>query len=197
MTQQINITIVCRLYGNPVCTTSNAARAANLCQPTSANGAPNGKGPQPSCGPCPTDRNYEYNPSSPLSCFCAVPLGVGFRLKSPGISDFRSHKDVFDLDLTSLLDLLVYQLYVERYIWEPGPRLNMHLKLFPSNTSLFNTSEVVRIRQLLAGWQITLSDVFGPYELLNFTLGSYGDGMLTSLWNKAFIHMKKIGRDAS
>ncbi|TVU36624.1 hypothetical protein EJB05_18564 [Eragrostis curvula] len=165
------------LYGNPVCTTSNAARAANLCRPTSVNEAPSGKGPQPSivCVPCPTDKNYEYNPSSPIPCFCAVPLGVGFRLKSPGISDFVPYKEAFDLDLTSLLDLLVYQLYVERYIWETGPRLNMHLKLFPSNTSLFNMSEVVRLRQLLAGWQITLSDVFGPYELLNFTLGSYED----------------------
>ncbi|KAL6616302.1 hypothetical protein ACP70R_038572 [Stipagrostis hirtigluma subsp. patula] len=164
------------LYGNPVCTTSNAARAANLCQPTSVNEAPSGA-PQPSinCAPCPTDKNYEYNPSSPIPCFCAVPLGVGFRLKSPGISDFRPYKEAFEMDLTSLLDLRVYQLYIERYIWETGPRLNMHLKLFPSNTSLFNISEVVRLRELLAGWQITLSDVFGPYELLNFTLGSYAD----------------------
>ncbi|GJM92741.1 hypothetical protein PR202_ga09235 [Eleusine coracana subsp. coracana] len=34
--------------------------------------------------------------------------------------------------------------------------------------------------QLLAGWQITLSDVFGPYELLNFTLGSYEDEFPTT-----------------
>ncbi|XP_062224642.1 probable LRR receptor-like serine/threonine-protein kinase At1g06840 isoform X2 [Phragmites australis] len=165
------------LYGNPVCTTSNAARAANLCQPRSLNEAPSGQGPQPSiiCAPCPMDKNYEYNPSSPIPCSCAVPLGVGFRLKSPGISDFHPYKEAFAIDLTSLLDLLVYQLYIERYIWETGPRLKMHLKLFPSNTSLFNMSEVVRLRQLLAGWQITLSDVFGPYELLNFTLGSYAD----------------------
>ncbi|KAG8078304.1 hypothetical protein GUJ93_ZPchr0007g6207 [Zizania palustris] len=61
------------------------------------------------------------------------------------------------------------------YIWEAGPRLNMHLKLFPSNTSLFNMSEVVRLVHLLAAWEITLSDVFGPYELLNFMLGSYAD----------------------
>jgi hypothetical protein len=56
----------------------------------------------------------------------------------------------------------------------------MHMKLFPSNTSLFNISEVVRLRHVLAGWEITLSDVFGPYELLNFTLGSYADGMFNS-----------------
>lgn len=105
-----------------------------------------------------------------------MPLGVGFRLKSPGISDFLPYKETFETDLTSLLELRVYQLYIERFVWETGPRLNTHLKLFPDNTNLFNLTEVVRLRQVLAGWQITLLDVFGPYELLNFTLGSYADG---------------------
>jgi hypothetical protein len=113
-----------------------------------------------------------------------VPLGVGFRLKSPGISDFRSYKEAFEIDSTSLLSLSIYQLYIEQYIWEAGPRLNMHLKLFPNNTSLFTMSEVMRLRELLAGWEITLSDTFGPYELLNFTLGSYADGMLNLLCTK-------------
>jgi hypothetical protein len=106
-----------------------------------------------------------------------VPLGVGFRLKSPGISYFLPYKETFETNLASLLDLRVYQLYIERFMWETGPRLNTHLKLFPNNTNLFNITEVERLRQVLAGWQITLSDVFGPYELLNFTLGSYADGM--------------------
>ncbi|XP_022682574.1 probable LRR receptor-like serine/threonine-protein kinase At1g06840 isoform X2 [Setaria italica] len=165
------------LYGNPVCTTSNAARAANLCQPKSVIGEPSGEGRQVNtlCPPCPTDKNYEYNPASPIPCLCAVPLGVGFRLKSPGIFDFLPYKETFEINLTSLLELRVYQLYIERFMRETGPRLNTHLKLFPNNTPLFNTAEVVRLRQVLAGWQITLSDVFGPYELLNFTLGSYAD----------------------
>uniref|UniRef100_A0A0D9V760 non-specific serine/threonine protein kinase n=1 Tax=Leersia perrieri TaxID=77586 RepID=A0A0D9V760_9ORYZ len=165
------------LFGNPVCTNSTPARAARLCQPTSVTEAPSGLGPQVSinCSPCPTDKTYEYNPSSPLPCFCGVPLGVGFRLKSPGISDFRPYKEDFEKNIAHLLVLADYQIYIERYIWEAGPRLNMHLKLFPNNTSLFNTSEVLRLRHLLAAWEITLSDVFGPYELLNFTLGSYAD----------------------
>ncbi|CAL4973427.1 unnamed protein product [Urochloa decumbens] len=165
------------LYGNPVCMTSNAARSANLCQPMSVTEPQSGEGRQLSkiCAPCPTDQDYEYNPSSPIPCFCAVPVGVGFRLKSPGISDFGPYKETFETDITSLLELAVYQLYIERYMWETGPRLNTHLKLFPNNTTLFNTSEVLRLMELLAGWQITLMDVFGPYELLNFTLGSYAD----------------------
>jgi hypothetical protein len=100
------------------------------------------------------------------------------RLKSPGISDFNHYLPAFEKDLTGLLNLYVYQLYIEHYIWERGPRLNMQLKIFPSNTSLFSVSEIVRLRGKLAGWEITLLDIFGPYELLNFTLGSYANGML-------------------
>jgi hypothetical protein len=171
-----------RLHGNPVCGKTSGARITNLCQPQSVN-QQTLKPEQNSklnCGPCPTDRNYEYNPSSPIPCFCAVPLGVGLRLKSPGITDFFPYEDAFDINLTSLLQLFLYQLNIDQYVWEVGPRLKMHMKLFPSNTSLFNISEVVRLRHVLAGWEITLSDVFGPYELLNFTLGSYADGMFNS-----------------
>ena len=166
-----------RLYGNPVCGDTNGALITNLCQPMSVNMQTSKNEQGSSCQPCPTDKNYEYNPSSPIPCFCAVPLGVGIRLKSPGITDFRPYEDAFEINLTSLLQLFLYQLNIESYIWEVGPRLNMHMKLFPSNSSLFNISEIVRLRHILAAWEITLSDVFGPYELLNFTLGSYADGM--------------------
>ncbi|XP_034585931.1 probable LRR receptor-like serine/threonine-protein kinase At1g06840 isoform X2 [Setaria viridis] len=170
-----NVTVM--LYGNPVCRNTNGALVTNLCKPMSVNQQTSKKeqGSTFSCQPCPTDKNYEYNPSSPIPCFCAVPLGVGLRLKSPGITDFHPHEEAFGINLTSLLQLFLYQLNIEHYIWEVGPRLNMHMKLFPSNSSLFNISEIVRLRHVLAGWEITLSDVFGPYELLNFTLGSYAD----------------------
>ncbi|VAH65384.1 hypothetical protein VPH35_045966 [Triticum aestivum] len=167
--------VIILISGNPVC--DNPARAAGLCQPKFVSEAPSGQGTQVSidCASCPMDKNYEYNPLSPIPCICAAPLGVGFRLKSPGISDFRSYKKAFEMDSTYVLNLSIYQLYIERYTWEAGPRLNMHLKLFPNNTNLFTMLEVVRLRQLLAGWEITLLDIFGPYELLNFTLGSYAD----------------------
>ncbi|CAN6341633.1 unnamed protein product [Urochloa humidicola] len=170
-----NVTVM--LYGNPVCRNTNGALMTNLCQPMSVNQqtSKNGQVSTFSCQPCPTDKNYEYNPSSPIPCFCAVPLGVGLRLKSPGITDFRPYEEAFDINLSSLLQLFLYQINIENYIWEVGPRLSMHMKLFPSNASVFNTSEIVRLRHVLAGWEITLSDVFGPYDLLNFTLGSYAD----------------------
>ncbi|KAM0848606.1 hypothetical protein ACQ4PT_054277 [Festuca glaucescens] len=170
-----NVTVM--LSGNPVCGNFNGTPIDTICQPQSVNRQTSKQihGTSLNCSPCPTDKNYEYNPSSPIPCFCAAPLGVGLRLKSPGFTDFYPYESAFGADITSLLQLFVYQLHIEQYIWEVGPRLNMHLKLFPSNTSLFNMSEIVRLRHVLAGWEITLLDLFGPYELLNFTFGSYAD----------------------
>lgn len=129
------------------------------------------------CGPCPTELDYEYNPLSPLTCFCAVPLGVGYRLKSPGFSDFLPYVDEFEIYLTSGLDIVLYQLYLDSFVWEEGPRLKMNLKFFPDRASIFNMSEVLRIQSMFTGWLIPDSDLFGPYELLNFSLGSYEKGM--------------------
>ncbi|XP_020589891.1 probable LRR receptor-like serine/threonine-protein kinase At1g06840 [Phalaenopsis equestris] len=164
-----------RLYGNPLCANSAQVNFVN-CQPQSINPT-SGRttNTRITCQSCPTDSDYESNPLSPIPCICAIPLRVGFRLKSPGISDFHSYIEDFRVDLSSLLDLQPYQVYFQLYTWEVGPRLNMYLNLFPDKTSLFNTSEVVRLRRMLSGWEITLSDVFGPYELLNFTLGSYAN----------------------
>ncbi|KAJ3669098.1 hypothetical protein LUZ60_011048 [Juncus effusus] len=166
------------LSGNPICTNTSIQTPPNSCKHETIS-KQSGSEPMSSinCLPCPSDRNYEYNPESPIPCFCSVPLGVGMRLKSPGISDFKPYLTDFDINLTELLNLFAYQAYIERYIWEAGPRISMQLKLYPSNSSLFNVSEIVRLRRTLAGWEITLSDVFGPYELLNFTLGSYANDL--------------------
>lgn len=74
-----------------------------------------------------------------------------------------------------------YQFWIDSYQWEKGPRLRMYLKLFPkvneTYTRTFNKSEVLRIRGIFASWRFPGSDLFGPYELLNFTLqGPYSYG---------------------
>ncbi|KAA8543629.1 hypothetical protein F0562_021625 [Nyssa sinensis] len=50
----------------------------------------------------------------------------------------------------------------------------MHLKIFPvyidNNLHVFNRTERLRIQDMFTGWTIPDSDVFGPYELLNFEL---------------------------
>ncbi|GMI84039.1 HDS-associated RLK1 [Hibiscus trionum] len=164
------------LKGNPVCTNNNlslpqpcASRSDNVVRQSSTNST---AACQPQSCPFP----FEYSPVSNLSCFCAAPLLVGYRLKSPGFSDFFPYISKFEEYLTTGLELDFDQLYIDTFEWEKGPRLKMNLKLYPvynasSNTgNLFNRSEVQRIRRMFTGWHIPDSDIFGPYELLNFSL---------------------------
>ncbi|KAK8942838.1 putative LRR receptor-like serine/threonine-protein kinase [Platanthera zijinensis] len=169
-----NVSIL--LFGNPVCSNANQFNIEQYCQNQSINLLPgSSNNSKTSCSPCPTDLDYEYNPFSPIPCFCAVPFEVGYRLKSPGFSDFRPYIDRFEDYLTSGLELTLYQLVIDSFSWEEGPRLRITLKFFPNNTSLFSDSEVLRIRGMFTGWLIPDSDIFGPYELLNFNLGFYSN----------------------
>jgi hypothetical protein len=85
--------------------------------------------------------------------------------------------------LTSALELFRYQLYIDSFAWEEGPRLRMYLKIFPvydvnENSHIFNGSEVRRIMNMFISWKINDPDAFGPYEVLSFTLlDVYNDGL--------------------
>jgi len=97
-------------------------------------------------------------------------------LKSPGFIDFLPYKDDFENFLTSTLHLFRYQLYIDSLAWEEGPRLRMHLKIFPAydvdskNSHIFNGSEARRIRSMIISWKINGPGIIGPYEVLSFTL---------------------------
>ncbi|XP_058195943.1 probable LRR receptor-like serine/threonine-protein kinase At1g06840 [Rhododendron vialii] len=170
-----NVTV--RLQGNPICLDTNLVQFCG----TQTQYISHIQSSENSNATCPVQAcPYEYAPSSPVPCFCAAPLLVGYRLKSPGFTDFRPYKDQFEVYLTNGLVLEIFQLYIDSFIWEEGPRLKMYLKFFPvyiDNASyVFNKSEVLRIRSMFTGWKIPDSDIFGPYELLNFTLwGPYED----------------------
>lgn len=126
------------------------------------------------------DQYFESVPEAP-TCFCAAPIRIGYRLKSPSFSYFTPYKYDFVSYITHTLKLDRYQLSVDSYAWEEGPRLRMYLKLFPdiSKTDhIFNESELRYIRHIYTTWHFPGSDLFGPYELLNFTLlGPYSYGM--------------------
>lgn len=135
---------------------------------------------------CPVDNFFEYAPSSPVPCFCAAPLRIGYRLKSPSFAYFPPYITRFKSYISDSLDLNFYQLSIDSYDWEEGPRLIMYLKLFPSyndsHSSTFNTSEVRRIKGIFTSWHFPHTDFFGPYELMNFTLlGPYADSKFLSL----------------
>lgn len=125
---------------------------------------------------CP--RPYEYT----LDCFCAAPLVIDFRLKSPGFSDFRIYMNGFRRFMSSSSDIDNSQLHISSFSWEQGPRLRMELKIFPmyvDNTSspVFNRSEVLRIKKLFLDFDISSNDLFGPFEFLGFSPSDvYRDG---------------------
>ncbi|OWM72024.1 hypothetical protein CDL15_Pgr017907 [Punica granatum] len=162
------------LQGNPVCTATNLVQ---LCGTQNDDGdtwqgAANSSSIA-ECHPQACPPPYEYSVLSPVPCFCTAPLLVGYRLKSPGFSYFPPYKGIFEEYLSSGLSLYPYQLQVLSSLWQKGPRLAMYVKLFPvynNDSRIFNESEIHRIRTMFTGWNIGDSDLFGPYELLNFTL---------------------------
>ncbi|RVW30362.1 putative LRR receptor-like serine/threonine-protein kinase [Vitis vinifera] len=181
-----NVTI--KLNGNPLCTNANALNIVQFCGTANgedeAPGSPDNSNITCPSQSCPLNDHFEYVPGSPVSCYCAAPLGVGFRLRSPSISDFPPYTDQFKAYITSNLGLVPYQLHIDSFIWQKGPRLRMYLKFFPqynNQSNTFNTSEIQRIRDLITTFTIPGDDIFGPYDLLNFTLvGPYSDVDLES-----------------
>ncbi|XP_075634999.1 putative LRR receptor-like serine/threonine-protein kinase At1g06840 isoform X3 [Castanea sativa] len=168
------------LQENPLCLNSNLAQ---FCRPEIEEDK-NSQSSTNTTSVCPVPAqacpsSYEYSPTSPVVCFCALPLFVGYRLKSPAFSDFRPYRNYFEEFLTSRLELSLYQLYIDSFTWEEGPRLGMKLKFFPlsdsvNNAPTFNKSEVQRIFDLFTSWKIHNNDLFGPAELISFPiLGFY------------------------
>ncbi|KAF8397089.1 hypothetical protein HHK36_015996 [Tetracentron sinense] len=190
-----NVTI--RLQGNPVCTNADELNIVQFCGSVTGGdeilgSSTNSRGVC-SMQSCPAEDFFEYVPESPVPCFCAAPLRVGYRLKSPSISDFPPYLNLFEVYITSALNMDFYQLSIDSFFWEEGPRLRMYLKLFPmfnNHSSIFNTSEIQRIRSIFTTWTLARNNLFGPYELLNFTLlGPYSNGMSSRLY---LLKKKKI-----
>ncbi|XP_030543829.1 probable LRR receptor-like serine/threonine-protein kinase At1g06840 isoform X2 [Rhodamnia argentea] len=173
-----------RLGGNPVCSKRNITNISQFCANEGGDDGTRGNSVNSTnclTQACPTDNFFEYVPASPVQCFCASPLRIGYRLKSPSFSYFPPYEDSFEVYVTSYLNMELYQLHIDSYAWEVGPRMRMYLKLFPvvNGPTTFNASEVQRIRGIFTSWKFPGDDLFGPYELLNFTLlGPYSTMIL-------------------
>ncbi|KAJ9179690.1 hypothetical protein P3X46_008029 [Hevea brasiliensis] len=177
-----NVTL--RLGGNPVCIDAYVSNIDQFCgSEAEGDGTTESSTNYTTTCPiqaCPVDNFFEYVPESPVPCFCASPLRIGYRLKSPSFSYFLPYIYLFEKYLTSALELEPYQLYIDSFIWEEGPRVKMYLKLFPAwndeHSHIFNSTEVQRLRRMFTSWNFRRTDFFGPYELLNFTLvGPYSE----------------------
>ncbi|KAK9723761.1 hypothetical protein RND81_05G023700 [Saponaria officinalis] len=171
--QNVNL----RLRGNPVCNNTNIQKIHHFCDSdVGANGTADVLKTLTACPvtACPVDQYYEPIPEVP-TCFCAAPIRIGYRLKSPSFTYFPPYKSTFESYITRALNFELYQLDIDSYEWEEGPRLRMNLKLFPqingvNGSHVFNDSELRWIRYKYTTWHFPGSELFGPYELLNFTL---------------------------
>ncbi|KAI9154126.1 hypothetical protein LWI28_021360 [Acer negundo] len=179
-----------RLEGNPVCSKANELNIIQFCGLNVGDDEIYGRSNDSTTVTCQTQScpvfdNFEYVPESPVPCYCAAPLGVGLLLRSPSISNFRPYTDRYQAYLTSSLSLDLYQLSIGSFIWQKGPRLRIYVKFFPqqsNSTNTFNKSEIQRLRDMIATFSLPSSDIFGPYQLLNFTLnGPYADVVLDPL----------------
>jgi len=170
-----------RLSGNPVCKKSNIQRIGQFCAHEERDVDELESTNSTTVCPiqsCPVDNFFEYSPSPLVPCFCAAPLRIGYRLKSPSFSYFPPYITSFESYITASLNLSLDQLSIDSYEWEKGPRLRMYLKFFPSyNVShTFNISEIIHIGSIFASWGFPPTNFFGPYELLNVTLlGPYAN----------------------
>lgn len=163
-----------RLQGNPICSNNNNL-TNKLCGTHVEDFDSTLIATNHSCPPKKCLLPYEYAPATPtMRCFCAAPVFVGYRLKSPVFSDFLPYVDSFKDYISSGLKMNASQLDINTAEWQKGPRLRMYLKIFPAyvnnSVTMLNRSEVSWIREAFGGWRIHESHVFGPYEFLNFTL---------------------------
>nr|XP_048319947.1 probable LRR receptor-like serine/threonine-protein kinase At1g06840 [Ziziphus jujuba var. spinosa] len=183
-----NVTL--RLENNPICKNSTIKNIGRFCSyedggieipENSTNSTQKMICPAQEC---PDDYYFENVPASPVSCYCASPLRIGYRLKSPSFSYFLPYMNKFKIYLSQSVNLNISQIAIDSFIWEEGPRLRMNLKLFPlydhRDKHIFNASDVQRIRSQFTSWKFPPTDFFGPYELLNFTLlGPYSNSIIT------------------
>lgn len=183
-----------RLSGNPICAIGNGQNISLSC---GSEGSGEAEKPpfqfnktdasSSSCSPqsCPTTDYFEYVPSLPNDCFCALPFGVELRLRSPSISDFPPYRPRFENFIAENVRINLTQLDIESVAWEKR-RLRLYLKFFPTYSSnhshTFSNDEVQRIANLFATFNLSSDEIFGPYDLLSFTLhGPYATGMSSNL----------------
>ncbi|KAL0714332.1 hypothetical protein Bca4012_021311 [Brassica carinata] len=169
-----NVTLYLR--GNPICKSTSIPIVKQLFQYIC--GEKKQTPTKPEHTPCSNvSCPYEKVLVSPGLCFCAAPLLIDYRLKSRSFFFFTPYiEHQFMEYITTSLQLETHQLAIDRVVDENKLRLRMNIKLIPNGKTIFNVSEVIRIRGRFTSWTFPRNDFFGPYELLDFPLeGPYAD----------------------
>lgn len=122
---------------------------------------------------CDASRNQELNYGLLAfdSCRCVYPLTVHYRLKSPSFAIYQPYETAFQSYLSASTNLANYQVNASVFKWEPGPRLSLIIKLFPSNDTVqFSDWDVLRLYNQFATWNFPDNKTFGPYEMIAFDI---------------------------
>lgn len=172
------------LYGNQgICNNSADSLIGRLCKPHKnlflSESKVEDNNYSPTCDPLTCSQGEEPIPSVFYSqglCRCAMPIIVGYRLKSPSFAFFAPFMQSYQDWIAHGILVSEGQVYVDSFTKEPGPRFATVLKIFPSSNGAlrsFNESEVMRIYAIFSGWKLPASDFFGPQELMFFNYSMY------------------------
>ncbi|MCO5580428.1 hypothetical protein L7F22_034294 [Adiantum nelumboides] len=132
----------------------------------------------PSCDPMTCSSGEEPIPAVFYSqglCRCAMPIVVGYRLKSPSFAFFTPFIKGYEEWIASGLLLSPDQVHLNSFTKESGPRFSTILKIFPAvdGPRIFTETELLRIFSIFSGWKMPPNDFYGPQELLSFNYTLY------------------------
>ncbi|ESQ45124.1 hypothetical protein EUTSA_v10010104mg [Eutrema salsugineum] len=175
--------VVLYLRGNPICKSTSIPIVKQLFEYICGAKKQTSTNSNPPCSNVSSSCPYENVLVSPGICLCTAPLSIDYRLKSRSFFFFTPYiKHQFMEYLTTSLQLETHQLAIDRVVDENKLRLRMYLKLIPKGQTIFNVSEVIRIRDRFMSWSFVRNDFFGPYELLDFPLqGPYGTSEISTV----------------
>ncbi|CAM6090704.1 unnamed protein product [Calypogeia fissa] len=166
------------LSGNPFCSAGPSHQNNVLCVPEDIAAymdvgrvvsTPMAASPdQNSCSACKAP--YALAPLSQSNgCQCALPITVQWQLESPSFYVFDPYVQQLQAYLATGLNVDVNQVQIQNYVYRPSYRLLFTILLFPPGAQ-FDDSEAARIYSVFANWKLPSSVLFGPYDLISFSV---------------------------
>lgn len=147
-------------------------------------------GPQAGTAPCPAACDYPalLVAADNATCWCATPITVKIRLKSPSFTYFDSQYLTFFQGLAArALNLSLYQVRASNTTRVPGLYAqDVTLLLFPPPPNVsFDELTFANLFLQFASWSVSAGEewslsVAGPYDFLDFLTGMYDALTITS-----------------
>lgn len=117
------------------------------------------------CGPIFCPEGQSINPGS---CICAYPYEGQMVFRAPSFRDL-TNSSVFQLlerTLWENLELMPGSVSIQNLMLTSDSYIQLQLKLFPSDGTYFNRSEIIRIGFDLSNQTYKPPHIFGPYYFI-------------------------------